>query len=84
LTTGTGFLTTDDLARRWQLNTGTLRNWRCRGKGPPYIRIHGPGSPVRYALEEVTKWERLYGLLTAPRGRSRRTSGRKTGSRKGI
>jgi len=28
----------------------TLRNWRCLGKGPPYLKV---GRSVRYRLEDV-------------------------------
>lgn len=32
----------------------TLRNWRSRGEGPPYRKLHGAG--VRYWLDELLKW----------------------------
>ena len=71
-------LTTDELAERWGLTNGTLRNWRVTGRGPSWFKVVGRGGPVRYALEEVVKWEMQYGLVTAPRGRLRRGSARKT------
>lgn len=52
-------LTTAELAKRWDLSEGTLRNWRSQGKGPPSVRL-GKGGPVRYALEVVIKWESTY------------------------
>ena len=50
-------LTTEQLAKRWGVSTGTLRNWRSQGKGPSFIRLVKKGSPVRYYLLEIKKWE---------------------------
>jgi predicted DNA-binding transcriptional regulator AlpA len=47
-------LSTAQLARRWDVSPGTLRNWRVAGKGPKWIKI---GNLVRYRLSEVQKWE---------------------------
>jgi hypothetical protein len=33
----------------------TLRRWRRRGKGPPWVRI---GGRVFYRIDEVQEWER--------------------------
>lgn len=52
-------LTTAELAKRWDLSEGTLRNWRSQGKGPPSVRLGGNG-PVRYNLEVIVKWEHTY------------------------
>lgn len=38
-------LTEDGAARVLNVSKGTLRNWRCQGKGPPVTRI---GCAVRY------------------------------------
>lgn len=38
-------ITTQEAARRLSLSPGTLRNWRCRGCGPTFVRI---GGAVRY------------------------------------
>lgn len=45
---------TIELARRWNMNPGTLRNWRTAGKGPKFIRI---GATIRYRASDVKKWE---------------------------
>ena len=50
------FLTTRDLAERWRVSQGTLRNWRCAGKGPPYVTI---GGGIRYDIKDVQLWEMM-------------------------
>ena len=47
-------LTTEQLAARWGMSPGTLRNWRVWKQGPRFIRI---GRSVRYRLYDVKKWE---------------------------
>ena len=32
----------------------TLRNWRQKGKGPPWIRLEGGG--VRYRPDDLERW----------------------------
>jgi len=49
------YLTTKELATRFRVDEGTLRQWRVIGKGPRYIKI---GRRVRYSLEEVMKFEK--------------------------
>ncbi len=39
-------LTELDAARFLNTHPGTLRNWRSKGKGPPYVLV---GCAVRYA-----------------------------------
>lgn len=35
----------------------TLRSWRCRGLGPPYIKLGaGSKSPVRYSASDIEKY----------------------------
>ncbi len=48
-------LSTAQLAERLGVTQVTLRSWRMREQGPPYIRI----SPrrVRYRVEDVERWE---------------------------
>jgi predicted DNA-binding transcriptional regulator AlpA len=43
-----------DLATRPNLSVKTLRGWRRRGEGPPFLRL-GRRS-VRYELTAVDKW----------------------------
>ncbi|WP_156527317.1 helix-turn-helix transcriptional regulator [Gordonia sp. 852002-51296_SCH5728562-b] len=43
------------LGRSLDRSTGTLKNWRMRGIGPPYIKTSDGGS-VLYRIEDVTAW----------------------------
>lgn len=54
------FLTTPELADRWQLHPNTLENWRSQGKGPPFVKITHKG--VRYRLKEIQAYEKENGL----------------------
>lgn len=47
-------MTSSELAKRWKVNEGTLRNWRYRGTGPKFKRI---GCAVRYTLADVKAFE---------------------------
>lgn len=47
-------LTTRDLAQRWQVNAGSLANYRSAGRGVPYVKI---GGAVRYRLRDVEGFE---------------------------
>jgi hypothetical protein len=42
------------LALRWNKTTGTLRNWRCQGRGPAYLKIEGG---VLYPMAEILRIE---------------------------
>lgn len=44
---------TDGAADRLGVTAGTLRNWRWRGGGPPFVRI---GRTVRYRLVDLALW----------------------------
>lgn len=50
------YLTPADLTKRWgdAVTTGTLANWRSKGKGPAFAKF---GSRVRYPLSAVVTWE---------------------------
>lgn len=48
------WLTTVDLAERYQVPIETIRWWRKVGRGP---RAHKLGGLVRYALADVEQWE---------------------------
>lgn len=48
------FLTTESLAERWHLSSGTLANMRVRGAGPAFCKI---SSSVRYALADIENYE---------------------------
>ena len=47
------FLKEAAAAERLGLSPKTLRNWRSRGEGPPYLLL---GSSVRYATASVDAW----------------------------
>ena len=44
---------TRDLAMRLIATAGTLAQWRCHGKGPPYIRF---GNRVLYLGVDLNRW----------------------------
>lgn len=50
------FLTEDEVVARYRkaITAGTLRNWRSKGQGPPYIHI---GKAVLYARRDLEAWE---------------------------
>jgi predicted DNA-binding transcriptional regulator AlpA len=43
-----------ELAERYEMSPLTLRNWRCRGTGPRFIKI---GRRALYPESEVARWE---------------------------
>ena len=53
---GEGFLTEAELAKRWrgQVTRGTLRNWRAKGRGPPFLKA---GRAVLYPRHRLLAWE---------------------------
>lgn len=51
-------LTEDQLANRYDLAVGTLRNWRRSGKGPKPTRLgDGPKARVVYKVTDVMAYE---------------------------
>jgi len=48
-------LTESELADRFGVEPGTLRNWRSSGKGPSFLKMEGT---VRYRLDDVEAYER--------------------------
>lgn len=42
-----------DLAERLGVSTETLRYWRERGDGPPWLRV---GKLIKYSPGDVEKW----------------------------
>jgi hypothetical protein len=38
------------------VSTKTLRNWRWRRVGPPFVKYSQRGGPVRYILGELIAW----------------------------
>jgi hypothetical protein len=54
------FLTSKQLAERWQMHPGSLANWRVQGKGPKFVRfgMNQPGAAkALYPLSEVEAFE---------------------------
>jgi hypothetical protein len=49
------FLTTQELADRYQVPVESVRKWRGEGTGPRGARF---GKHVRYRLSDVEEWER--------------------------
>ncbi|MGH8083310.1 MAG: helix-turn-helix domain-containing protein [Lysobacter sp.] len=47
-------LSSEELARRWQVTARTLRRWRDEGIGPGSFKV---GRVVRYALDDVKQFE---------------------------
>lgn len=53
------YITTEQLAFRWVMDSRSLANMRLRGDGPPYTKPGGrKNSRVRYLLEDVIAYER--------------------------
>ena len=46
-------LTTLELAQWLQLNVSTLKHWRGRSEGPPWVMV---GGAVRYRAADVEGW----------------------------
>ena len=51
------YLTTHDLADRWNVKPQTLSAWRMTGKGPTFHKFEGS---VRYLLEEIESYESIH------------------------
>ena len=50
-------LTTDEVAEMLKVKPATVKWWRHRRKGPPFIQV--PGSQkVLYSSDEVNRWLR--------------------------
>tara|TARA_R110002073_G_scaffold292707_2_gene457989 strand:- start:16 stop:258 length:243 start_codon:yes stop_codon:yes gene_type:complete len=50
------YYTERELSHRWKLDPKTLRNWRCQGRGPRFIKI---GVNVRYPASEILRHENI-------------------------
>lgn len=51
------YLTPAELSNRWDgaVTTGTLANWRSKGRGPAFAKF---GNKVRYPVTRVVEWEK--------------------------
>lgn len=56
LSPASAFMTEDEVSDRYRglVAPGTLRNWRNRGVGPPYVKV---GKGVLYARAGLEAWE---------------------------
>ena len=50
----TVYITSKELAERWRMAEGSLRNKRSKGEPPAYITA---GKKVLYSLDEIVKHE---------------------------
>ena len=48
------YMTTYEAADFLGFTAGTLRTWRCQGKGPNYYKV---GSTVRYEMDDLEAWK---------------------------
>ena len=46
-------LNESSVAKRLHCEVKTLQAWRCRGGGPPFIRV---GRLIRYSPDDVREW----------------------------
>ena len=51
---GSAYLTTAELAARWNLTEGHLRNRRVAGRAPPFF---ADGGVIRYSISDIEKHE---------------------------
>lgn len=51
-------LTEADAAAFIGLSDATLRSWRARRQGPPYVRVGG--RAVRYLLSDLIEWRQRH------------------------
>ena len=51
----TSYLTSKDLAKRWNVTPFTIRYWRITGQGPVYLKINGR---VVYRIEDIELFEK--------------------------
>jgi hypothetical protein len=56
------YLTTEDLAVRYDLKPDTIKRWRMRGRGPSFYKVAAlaldPRLPrIRYKLADILAWE---------------------------
>lgn len=58
VTDQTTYLSSRQLAKRLGISVHTLKNWRQKGYGPPFLKLAGPQSRTRYKLADVETWER--------------------------
>ena len=50
-------------AKQLKLSIRTLQAWRCRGEGPPFVRV---GRAIRYELTAIRDWLRSNTVMPLP------------------
>jgi hypothetical protein len=51
-------ITSQELAKRWKVNEGSIRMMRIDQRGPPYLKLgKGPRPRIRYVMAQVIEWE---------------------------
>ena len=58
-------LTTDQLARRWNMKPGSIRNMLVEGSAPPHLKV---GRSVRFKLAAVEAYEEAHTFASTTRG----------------
>lgn len=61
--------TTAELAKRWNVNPGTLDNWRSKGVGPKFAKLN---HQVVYTQQEIRRLEKRIPELRRERSRNHR------------
>lgn len=52
-------LSAKELASRWGVTYGFLRDQRARGEGPDYVKLGNGSRPrIRYPVDKVEEYER--------------------------
>lgn len=57
MTASKNCLTTRELATRWEVSELTLKDYRAKKKGPPYIKFKHNGRVV-YQLTDIERFEK--------------------------
>lgn len=56
------YLSTEELAARWNMSPQTLRNWRLDKRGPRYFKPSGKYGPALYRVAEVEAYEKKHSM----------------------
>jgi len=51
------FLTSNEVAERWNVHPMTIQRLRASGKGPPYIKLGDSNAAIRYPLADLEQYE---------------------------
>lgn len=52
-------ITPAQLAARWNMSAGTLKNWRAQGRGPAYVPLsEGERPAIVYLVSDVEAYEK--------------------------